>query len=148
MGDWAEEAYKRFQDGAGDQRRREELELQRAVQINAKMGPLWKEFVETVRNNVDNFNRRAQRGFFQLGAATEGEFYINAPKLSVVVTLSFDARSISYAYMRQTPTETVSEGGGRFEFILDDGEVWMVDDGRNRVTAKDAAATVLNKLVA
>jgi hypothetical protein len=144
--DWAEKAFSRFQQEAGDQRRLEEIEILREQKKAAFAQTRWDEFYAAVRRNVDKFNRLAGREFLPLALVDSGHFYINAPKLSIVVTLNLDEPSIRYGYSGRTPAGTEQKGGGRFEFTLDNGEVWMLHNG-TRVTAEQAAEIVLDRLV-
>lgn len=143
---WAQKAYERFQHEATDQRRQEDIKTLRSKTIAARSKTLWRELREAFISHANAFNRLARWNFLEVRDVSQYHFFVQAPKLSLVLKLTEVIPAITYEYAGRADSRTEG-GGGRYEFIYDNGGAWMVDKERNRVTPASVAEILLDKLV-
>lgn len=148
MSDWSERAFKRFQENASEQRRKEELELLRHSKIQSRAPEVWRLLVRAVETHATNFNNKAGRRF--LDYKNDGEmFYINAPNLSVSVEFNAEEPSVSVAFIKPAPRENkYVDGGGKYLLALDGEDVWLIHHGTTeKVNIGTVAERILDPLV-
>lgn len=145
MGNWADKAVKRFHDESSDERKTEELEVQRLVKIKVVAETQWKSLVRYVNSEVKSFNMQIGREFLEF-LWLEHEVEIHAPKLWLTVCINSRKPEIKFSFQEPFPPFKKVRSG-QFPIMILDQQVCATDGTGSAQSIETIGASLLDSLI-
>jgi hypothetical protein len=145
MGNWADKAVKRFHDESSNERKTEELEIQRLATTKVGAETLWKSLVRYVNGEVKSCNVQMGREFLKF-LCLDHEVEIHAPKLWLSVCI--DSRKPEIKFSFQEPYPSLKKiRSGQFPIMILDQQVCVTDGNGSAQAIETIGASLLDSLI-
>jgi hypothetical protein len=102
MGEWADDALKKFQDTSSKTRLDEELELVRHYKTVAAAQKQWVVLVDFIKTETSDFNRKKERAFFAV-SGSGNEIEVAAPELRLKLELDLRTPTLDFTNLEPFP---------------------------------------------
>lgn len=145
MGSWAEKAKKRFDEESSDERKTEELEIQRLAKIKVGAETQWKSLVRYVNSEVKSFNMQIGREFLEF-LRLEHEVEIHAPKLWLTVCIDSRKPEIKFSFQEPSPPFKKIRSG-QFPIMIFDQQVCVTDGTGSAQSIETIGSSLLDSLI-
>lgn len=150
MGEWADAAFLRLQGQEGKEHAviQQNAEIRHQIRTNAPH--VWKSLVSELKQEIDDFSKK-RPDYLEIDDNSDYSdpfVTVMSPRISVEVSL--DQRpAVVYSVNRRRPDQDDKlEGQGAYKFgVLDDGQVWLLDDERKGRAISEVKRHILNYLI-
>lgn len=156
--DWAEKIAKQIYQKVMDQRRAEELELERSRLMTTNVPGLWKELRIQIKKKAQEANSQTELAFGQSGNYFSVddlpldlhaiELRIETAKQKIKVAYLDALKVVNVSRVTPSPQKNQSEIVKSFHFEVSDHQVWFKEDVTDGlVSAESVAESILETLV-
>lgn len=145
MGNWADKAVKRFDEESSEERKTEEIEIQRLAKTKVGAETQWKNLVRYVNSEVKSFNTQIGREFLEF-LWLEHEVEIHAPKLWLTVCIDVRKPEIKFSFQEPFPPFKKTRSG-QFPIMILDQQVCVTDGTGSAQSIEAIGSSLLDSLI-